>query len=129
VSLDNDDRTADSLQRAVLEAGLSRVDVLPWNIVPWYLGDPEAQRLRAPSTSEILEGARWLDELIGLLGCLKVAVLLGTRAQQGWLEVSKRRLLRVPIVACPHPSPRSLATAGRWTEIVTALRVARTALV
>lgn len=109
VSLDNDDQTAQNLHELVHAAGVDRSSLVIWNIVPWYLGDESGQRIRAATQEDTDEAARWLDELLALLTRVEVAVLLGRRAQVGWLNATASAVRPLPIFACPHPSPRALA--------------------
>lgn len=109
VSLDNDDRTAQNLHELVHAAGLDRSSLVIWNIVPWYLGDEAQQRIRAATQADTEEAAPWLDRLLALLPEVEVAVLLGRRAQLGWLNATAAAVRPLPVLACPHPSPRALA--------------------
>ncbi len=108
VSLDNDDGTAANLHELVSEAGLRRRDLLIWNIIPWYLGDKTHSKVRAARNEDLDEGAVWLNHLLECLSSLRIAVLLGEKSQKGWFRVAGQLEQPLPVLACPHPSPRSL---------------------
>jgi hypothetical protein len=104
ISADNDDRSAENMWRIFREAGIDRSrDVVNWNIVPWYLGD--AQKIGSVRTSDIDEARPALARLLALLPELRVVILCGRKAQQGW---DRARLgVNVLVLRVPHPS-------GRW---------------
>lgn len=120
VSLDNDDATAAALHDLVAGAGVAREELLMWNMVPWYLGDSTHTKIRAATNDDIDEGAVWLEQLVGLLPNLTVAVLLGEKALRGWFRIATRVGRPIPVLACPHPSPRSLNPHPERREIIAA---------
>jgi hypothetical protein len=123
ISADNDDRTAETMWRIFREAGIDRSrDVVNWNIVPWYLGD--AQKIGSVRTSDIDEARPGLARLLSLLPELRVVILCGRKAQQGW---DRARLPGdVVVLRVPHPSGRWLnAHPEDRPKIVTALVEAR----
>ena len=132
VSLNNDDPTAATLWRLVHEAGISRADLIVWNIVPWYLGDDAYKRINAATRKDIELARPDLLGLLKLLPALKVAVLLGRPAQTGWLNATPEMERPLPVVASRHPSPRAWAgnaerLAGISEALSAAVRVAESA--
>ena len=105
------------------EAGIDRTrDVVNWNIVPWYLGDEN--KIGNVRTSDLDEARPALTELLSLLPDLRVVVLCGRKAQEGWDRA--RLTLDLPVLRVPHPSGRWLnAHPEDRTRIVDALRSAR----
>ncbi len=105
VSLDNPDGTAENLSCLLKLAGLSRDRVLVWNSFPWQLS---AERVVVPSENHLKEAASDTLKLISLLPGLKVVVLVGNRAAQGWTHVSALLAQPIKVLTCPHPSPVNL---------------------
>jgi hypothetical protein len=104
ISPDNDDPTANNMWHFLRDAGIEgRRDVVAWNIVPWYLGDDE--RIGKVTKADIAEARPALAELLDLLPALKVVILFGKKAQEGWDEAALDTDLVV--LRAPHPS-------GRW---------------
>ncbi len=105
VSPDNDDGTAENMWHLLREAGVDRPnDVVTWNIVPWYLGSDA--KIRRAGRSDLEEARPYLAELLALLTHLRVVVLVGRRAAEGWQQLR----LDLPTVEVPHPSPQNLNT-------------------
>jgi L-seryl-tRNA(Ser) seleniumtransferase len=123
VSCDNDDPTAENMWSLLREAGIDRArDYVAWNIVPWYVGDEDKG---GNATAVDLQAARpALAELISLLPKLRVVVLCGRQAQQGW----KRAAIPTDAAtfSAPHPSRRSMiGSPTRRAELLDALIEAR----
>ena len=107
VSQDNNDKTAENLNRLMSEAGLPRREIVLWNVVPFYIGTADRSRLRAARQSDLEAGRPWVTELFGLLPRIDAVVLLGRKSQ-----------LARPLVneLCPvarvlegwHPSPLAM---------------------
>lgn len=102
ISMDNDDGTAANGFLGLVESGLPRPLTLNWNIVPWHLA-----AVRKPTPGEIAEAAPYLAQLVTLLPDLRVVVLLGKAAQEGW-AVSGPGDVRT--IVAPHPSPQNFNT-------------------
>jgi uracil-DNA glycosylase len=117
VSPDNNDQTASNMWQLLQEAELDRaVDVVTWNVVPWYLGDGE--RIRAARIGDLREARPATEELLGLLTELRVAVLLGKPASKAWAELGPD----IDVIEAPHPSPLNLNTRPQSrAEILEAL--------
>jgi uracil-DNA glycosylase len=102
VSADNPDGTAENMSCLLKLAGLSREKILLWNIFPWQLS---AQSVVTPSEKDLREAAPATRELLTLLPELKVIVLVGNRAKEGWEHVGLKIEPGTEILHCPHPSP------------------------
>jgi hypothetical protein len=80
--LENDDATAERFAALLDEAGLLVSETLAWNAYPWYVnGQPRAAELEA--------GVEPLRRLIGLLPRLRVVMLHGRSAQDGWKRLAR----------------------------------------
>ncbi len=84
-------------------ASLSRKKILLWNIFPWQLS---AQSVVAPSEKDLMEAASTTRELLKLLPELKVIVLVGKKAREGWEHGGLKVDPGIEILHCPHPSPQ-----------------------
>jgi uracil-DNA glycosylase len=125
VSPDNDDGSAENMWKLLGEAGIDRArDVVTWNIVPWYIGSDH--KIRRAEPRDLDEARPYVEELLGLLPDLRVVVLIGRRAAQGWRHL---HITGPQTVEVPHPSPQNLNTRrgsrGRLLEgLRRALRLA-----
>jgi hypothetical protein len=108
ISVDNNDPTAQNVWNTRNEVGLHR-GVLAWNIVPWVLGRASVK----PSSADLAQGAIELRGLLDILPEVRVIVLAGQKAQDGWdahldLSIGDRyRVLRTV-----HPAGQSFAQIG-----------------
>jgi hypothetical protein len=83
LSPENDDPTARRFAALLDGAGIPVSEILAWNAYPWYLnGKPRAAELEA--------GVEPLRRLIGLLPGLRVVMLHGGSAQDGWHRLARR---------------------------------------
>jgi uracil-DNA glycosylase len=104
ISPDNNDPTADNMWHFLRATGVERRrDVIAWNIVPWYLGNDE--RIGKVTKADIAEARPALVNLLSLLPALKVVILFGKKAQEGWDEAALDT--KCVVLRAPHPS-------GRW---------------
>lgn len=111
-SVDNDDPTAENLWNLRSTLGLEHVVV--WNIVPWYL----APGRKKPNAAELAQGAMELRGLLPILRKLRVVVLCGPHAQEGWWKHIEPFLGNTySAFNAPHPSPLALKQPGRREEI------------
>lgn len=105
-----DDATAGNLLRASEAAGLLDADVLHWNVVPWWVDDPDhrppGRRTRSRS-AEARRAEPYLRRLMGLLPRLDTVVLLGRQAQQEWDAAVPAGTAGVRVLRCPATSPMS----------------------
>lgn len=104
LSADNNDATAENLWTALATIGLARTSVLPWNVVPWYVGTPKKNA--SVVIAQALKGQPYLLRLLDLLPDLRVVVAIGRWAQLG-VELSAETLRDrgITVVEAPHPSP------------------------
>jgi len=125
ISVDNDDQTAANCWTARNNAGLDS-GALHWNIVPWYLGPASTK----PTTAELAQGAMELRRLLPLLPELRVVVLAGKIAQQGWHKQAAPFVgSRYTTIDTWHPSPLSMNQPGHRDDFQRAIdRVARMVL-
>ena len=65
VSKDIKDPTAKNLDALIREAGITRKDIVIWNVVPWYIGD--GKKIRPAKKSDINSGQKYLEWLLFLL--------------------------------------------------------------
>lgn len=120
LSLENDDATAARAFHAYQAAGLEIARCLHWNLVPW----PTAG-YRTPTGTEQTAARPWLPRLLALLPDLRVVVLLGKVAQQGWgpgIATAPDLVPLVPTLAGPHPSNRGMNVPGAVQRLDAVLR-------
>ncbi|MGC5303797.1 hypothetical protein, partial [Dietzia kunjamensis] len=105
LSLENDDRTARLCAEKYNEYGLTPGEVVHWNVAP----APIAGIKNGASTGEErARGALWLRELLSLLSNLRVILLMGDNARDGW-KLSGLAPAGILIPAeVPHPSGRGM---------------------
>ena len=102
ISRDNPDETARNFLVLNQAAGLARERTVTWNVVPWYVGT--GSKIRPVKQADIASAAPYLAELVDILPSLRVAVLIGRKAQRA--EAHFRALVpRLLLLTCPHPSP------------------------
>ncbi len=122
VSRNNPDGTAKNFFVLNQQARLPREQTIIWNVVPWYVGT--ATKIRAVNRRDIDEAMPHLQHLLQLLPRLRVAVLVGRKAQRV-RTVLERIRPECEILECPHPSPLALnGRDHRRMEILKCLRVA-----
>jgi len=83
LSLENDDASAERFATLLDEAGIPVRETLPWNAYPWFIN-------RKPRAAELEDGVEPLARLLGLLPRLRMVVLLGGSAQDGWQRLGRR---------------------------------------
>jgi hypothetical protein len=123
ISADNDDPSANNTWHIFKEAGIDRRhDIVAWNIVPWYLGDD--RKIGKVGPKDLAEARPALAELLGLLPRLRVVVLLGRKAQEGWDQAAPQ--CRAVVLRAPHTGNQSLnREPGRREQIIHTLTEAR----
>ena len=80
---ENDDATAERYATMLDEAGIAVNDILGWNAYPWYIN-------RAPRAAELEAGVESLRRLCDLLPELRVVMLHGRSAWDGWARLVRR---------------------------------------
>ena len=110
VSACNDDPTAEASWHFMQEAGIDLERTCHWNIIPGWDGNREQR-----SQADVSSGLSQLEELLGLLPKLRVAVLLGNKAHKA------EALLRdhgLHVVKTIHPSRLARASyPDRWKRL------------
>ena len=106
VSIDNDDPTARNLKALLAKAGIRHDDLIVWNVVPWYCGNPDKTKIEVPSVRNLAEGIESLCTLVPLLKNLKAIVLVGSTARKAHVRLSATTQAR--ILSCHHMSQRVL---------------------
>ena len=113
ISPDNNDGTAENMWHLLREAGVERAkDVVTWNIVPWYLGSDA--KIRSAEARDLEEARPFVTELLGLVTSLRVVVLIGRRAVDGWRQLA----IEIPSIEVPHPSPQNLNTRPQYRAVI-----------
>lgn len=113
LSADNNDETAKNVWLGYQAAGMPRTFGLHWNAVPWYVGD--GKRNKGVTASQVLQGHRYLEELLDLAPHIRVLLALGKPAQASMaVGASDLRERGIVVIKAPHPSPIPAAsTKGR----------------
>lgn len=107
VSQENNDQTAENMHRLMDAACLPRRDIVLWNVVPFYIGAADRSKLRAARKIDLDLGRPWLIRLLGLLPKLKVALLLGRKAQRAH-DLVKEVRPDICVLESWHPSPLAM---------------------
>lgn len=120
ISCNNHDGTAENTWRARTEAGVDRLLVVHWNVIPYYLGTDT--KIRAWKTGDVANAGPLLAEMVALLPELRYVILGGAAAQTGW-RYHKPPGTLVREFPCPHPSATNVNTRPWvWPLIVEAWR-------
>lgn len=82
--VENDDPGAERFATLLDGAGIPVGETLSWNAYPWYIYD------RKPGAAELEAGVEPLRRLLGLLPRLRVVMLHGGSAQDGWKRLARR---------------------------------------
>jgi hypothetical protein len=82
--IENPDPAAANVKDQLSNAGIDPSDMTPWNACPWYTSGPR------PTAAELEAGVEPWVELLRLLPSLRVMMLLGGAAQDGWRRVKRR---------------------------------------
>ena len=81
--MENDDATAEAIGKLFADAGIDAGDIVPWNAYPWYIN-------RAPKAAELEDGVAPLSRIIDLLPKLRVVMLHGGSAHDGWSRLTRQ---------------------------------------
>lgn len=117
ISRHNNDPTANNTHCTATAAGLPYDLTVHWNVVPWWVQDPDLPAAEQEGLGAAARRARpHLRDLLGMLGHLEVVVLLGKQAQVAWaasgIDVPDRQVLRAP-----HPSPLAFNMVDRTSGV------------
>lgn len=102
---ENDDPGAERFATLLDGAGIPVGETLSWNVYPWYIYD------RKPTAAEMEAGVEPLRRLLGLLPGLRVVMLHGGEAQNGWKRLARRHpdlVSRLRVVATYSTADRAL---------------------
>lgn len=80
---ENDDASAERFATLLDGAGIAVSETLSWNAYPWYIN-------RSPRAAELEAGIEPLRRLLGLLPRLRVVMLHGGSARDGWRRLARR---------------------------------------
>jgi hypothetical protein len=83
LSPENDDPTARRFATLLDTAGIPVGEILAWNAYPWYID-------AKPGPAELKAGVEPLRRLLGILPRLRVVMLHGRSAQDGWRRLAHR---------------------------------------
>ncbi|MBA2694711.1 MAG: hypothetical protein ACR2FV_01730 [Ornithinimicrobium sp.] len=122
VSLHANDPTAANTMTACAQAGLEYAQMLLWQVIPWWTGDPGLAG-RASGGLPRREQARlagpYVVRLLGSLPRLEAVVLLGRRTQVAWDQamrsVEGNTAGELRVMPCPHTSPMAWHMTDRRT--------------
>ena len=105
ISIHNNDATARNSYLAYRATGLDYARALHWNVVPWWVKDPNRHDAVVPRTLEkqARRSRPYLREFVSLLPDLRVVLLLGEHAQAAFHAADLD--LGVEVLSAPHPSP------------------------
>ena len=118
---ENDDATAERFATLLDEAGIAVSEILAWNASPWYIN-------RSPRAAELEAGVEPLRRLCALLPELRVVMLHGASARDGWARLTRRHpevVTRLEVVPTYHTSSQAfIGPADVRAARMTALREA-----
>ena len=83
LSMENNDATAEAVCEFFAAAGIEAADIVPWNAYPWFIN-------RHPNAAELDAGVEPLKQVIDLIPGLRVIMLHGGAAHDGWRRLSRR---------------------------------------
>ena len=82
---ENDDAGAERFATLLDDAGILVSETLSWNAYPWYIYDRNK-----PRAAELEAGVEPLRHLLGFLPRLRVVMLHGGEARNGWKRLARR---------------------------------------
>jgi hypothetical protein len=102
--MENDDATAESICKHFADVKIEADDIVPWNAYPWYIN-------RAPKASELNDGIEPLKRVIDLLPELRVVMLHGGSAHDGWDRLIRKypeiAVRGLKVIETYHTSPQA----------------------
>jgi hypothetical protein len=81
--MENDDASAEAISELFAKVEIDASDIVPWNVYPWYIN-------RAPRAAELEAGVAPLSRIIDLLPKLRVVMLHGGSAHDGWSRLTRQ---------------------------------------
>lgn len=120
ISRDNNDPTAANTSLTMDRAGLDYVDVVPWNVVPWWVADPDLAVAGTPRTltAESRLASPYLAQLLDLLPDIERILLVGREAQKAWRRADPDVRRGIVVDACPHTSPLAYNHPAQRAETI-----------
>lgn len=123
---ENDDATAERFAGLLDSSGLPVAETLAWNAYPWYIN-------RSPRAAELEAGVEPLRRLLSLLGRLRVVILHGGSARDGWRRLAGRHpdvVVRLEVIPPYHTSSQAFigppeVRAARMAALKAFARAAR----
>lgn len=109
ISRNNNDQTAETTFRFMVQAGIPRKLTCLWNVIPGWNGSVKV------TSEEFRLGVACLRDLFELIPNLKVVMLVGRKAERARHLLEGRGL---PVLSSCHPSPKNYALAReKWLAI------------
>ncbi|MEV7396681.1 hypothetical protein [Aeromicrobium sp. NPDC092404] len=104
VSIDNNDLAAQHTSIAHGSGGLDYGQTVHWNVVPWWVQNPETTPVGGRRTllAQARRARQDLLDVLDLLPGIRVVVLLGKQTERAWSVVDPGGY---DVVTAPHPSP------------------------
>lgn len=125
LSLENDDPTARHCAEVYNDFGLRPGRVVHWNVAPAPIAGPKNGKSSGPERDR---GAVWLRELLEMLPNLRVILLMGAMARDGWKKSGLAPDGIVIPVDVPHPSNRGMRNTDAELRLHRGLVATMTAL-
>ena len=122
LSIDNDDEGAENMFHALADNNIDRSQCLAWNICPF----PTSKN--TPNDDEIGRATPYTRQLIAMLPNLKVVVLLGGPARQGWSQALLGGRRDVSVIRGASPSPPGIHRTTNRASFERAIREAAEAI-
>jgi len=85
---ENDDDAAQYMSELLAAAGVPVAELVPWNAYPWYMHVRGTSKV--PSAAQLDAGVEPLRRIIELMPDLRVVILHGGTAHDGWDRFEKR---------------------------------------
>ena len=81
--MENDDVTAENIKKLFADVKIEAEDIVPWNAYPWYINS-------APNAAQLDDGVDPLKCVIDLLPKLRVVMVHGGSAHNGWDRLTRK---------------------------------------
>lgn len=107
ISINNQDPTAKNFKAQLDTAQILKEDIALWNVIPWYIGTGEEyKKIRSANMTDVERGVSYLPMVMNQMNNLKCIVLVGGKARNAHVALSKMTDAR--ILSCHHPSGQSM---------------------
>lgn len=114
---ENDDPTAQLFSECLDQVGLTPDRIITWNASPWLRPDPKEKL----TPRELEAGIEPTMRLLALLPKLRVVMLMGGEARNGWARLRKQHPAvqdRYHVLESLHPSGRGITNGSRHTKAI-----------